>query len=201
MVEMGVDIPAATVESVLQEQDSIRNLQKKAKKTRHEQEKDFMETLRGLGSAVGDYVGNGQGESETVTQASTAAEVDLDADVGPSIELDDDDAALETSDDAHPLLFFYDCETTGFSMYNDNITDIAAKVVACPVSLQTPIFSSLVRTSRRIPSAVTKVTGITTTMLRSEKPLSEVFTLFLKWLVSSVSYVNDATDTPHYHYY
>lgn len=164
MVEMGVDIPAATVESVLQEQAawekkrkmrySIRNLQKKAKKTRHEQEKDFMETLRGLGSAVGDYVGNGQGESETVTQASTAAEVDLDADVGPSIELDDDDdAALETSDDAHPLLFFYDCETTGFSMYNDNITDIAAKVVACPVSLQTPIFSSLVRTSRRIPSA------------------------------------------------
>ena len=160
--------------------------------------------------------GNGQGESDTVAQASTAAEVDLDADVGPSIELDDDDdAALETSDDAHPLLFFYDCETTGFSMYNDNITDIAAKVVACPVSLQTPIFSSLVRTSRRIPSAgknikikmhniiflspqVTKVTGITTTMLRSEKPLSEVFTLFLKWLVSTVSYVNDATDTPHY---
>ena len=116
-----------------------------------------METLRGLGSAVGDYVGNGQGESETVTQASTAAEIDPDADVGPSIELDedDDDAALETShdDDAHPLLFFYDCESTGFSVYSDNITDIAAKVVACPVSLQTPTFSSLVRTSRRIPTA------------------------------------------------
>ena len=43
-----------------------RNLQKKAKKTRYEQEKAFMVTLRGVGCTVGEYVGDGQGELETV---------------------------------------------------------------------------------------------------------------------------------------
>ena len=41
-------------------------------------------------------------------------------------ELGDDDQAVEigegSSDDAHPLLIFYDCETTGLSIYNDHIT-------------------------------------------------------------------------------
>lgn len=45
---------------------------------------------------------------------------------------------------------------------------------------------------------VTKVTGITNTMLRNEKPFSAVFPLFLDWLDATVSHVNDATDTPHY---
>ena len=38
-----------------------RNLQKKAKKTCYEQEKAFMETIRGVGCTVGEYVGDGQG--------------------------------------------------------------------------------------------------------------------------------------------
>ena len=49
-----------------------------------------------------------------------------------------------------PLLFLYDCETTGLSIYNDHITDIASKVIACPVPLLTPSFSSLVKTSKYI---------------------------------------------------
>ncbi len=48
-----------------------------------------------------------------------------------------------SSDNANPLLIFYDCETTGLSIYNDHITDVAAKVVSSPVSLETPTFSSL----------------------------------------------------------
>lgn len=86
---------------------------------------------------------------ESVTQGAN-----LDENIDPGVDdqfVDDDDEA--SSDDAHPLLIFYDCETTGFSVYKEHITDIAAKVVACPVPLQTPTFSSLVKTSLRIPVA------------------------------------------------
>ena len=47
----------------------VRNEQKKVKKERHEKEKVYMQALRGVGSAVGEYVGDGQGESETMEQA------------------------------------------------------------------------------------------------------------------------------------
>ena len=45
---------------------------------------------------------------------------------------------------------------------------------------------------------VTKVTGIDTAMLRSERPLSVVLPLFLEWVATSISYVSDVTHTPHY---
>lgn len=100
-----------------------------------------METL---GSAVGDHVGNGQRES--LTQQLTSIDFDIvDAELG----------FKDSSDSAHPLLIFYDCETTGLSVYNEHITDVAAKVVASPVPLETPTFSSLVATSRRIPEVGT----------------------------------------------
>ena len=112
-----------------------------------------METLRGLGSAVGEYAGDGRGEAESDAQAATSVDQDS-IDAEPGI----DDQSMEDeegdSDDSHaPLLFFYDCETTGFSIYNDHVTDIAARVVASPVPLSCPTFSSLVKTSRRIPAA------------------------------------------------
>lgn len=109
-----------------------------------------METLRGLGSAVGEYVGDGQGETESDARAATS--VDLDIVAEPGID-DQSDEEEDSTDNAHPLLFFYDCETTGLSIYNDHITDIAARVVASPVPLSSPTFSSLVKTSRRIPPA------------------------------------------------
>ena len=121
------------------------------KKARYEQEKVLMETLRGLGNAVGEYIGDGQGESGSDAQAAQAAAlVDENAEPGVDDQLIDEEEDL--SDNPHPLLFFYDCETTGFSIYDDHITEIAAKVVACPIPLQAPTFSSLVRTSRRIPA-------------------------------------------------
>ena len=111
-----------------------------------------MVNMRGAGCAVGEYVGGGQGDCEQEQEELTPFSLDVvDAELGV------DDQAVEfgegSSDDAHPLLIFYDCETTGLSIYNDHITDIAAKVVACPVALSIPPFSSLVKTSRHIPAA------------------------------------------------
>ncbi len=53
----------------------------------------------------------------------------------------DDDDGIDL--DHHPLLIFYDCEATGLSIYNDHISDIGVKVVACPTPLWQPnIFQS-----------------------------------------------------------
>ena len=35
--------------------------------TRYEQEKTFMERLRGVGCTVGEYIGDGQGEQDSAT--------------------------------------------------------------------------------------------------------------------------------------
>lgn len=115
-----------------------------------------METLRGAGCVVGEYVGDGQGESENTAQEPASAE-NLDVtDAEPGVDDDQPvDEDEEGSDDLVPLLILYDCETTGFSIYTDHITDIAAKVIACPVQVTTPTISSLVKTSRRIPAAGT----------------------------------------------
>ena len=107
-----------------------RNLQKKEKKARYEMEKAYMESIRGMGNVVGDYVGDGQGDSEHATQAIVSADlnsVDADGGVVEDQSLDDEE---DISNNAEPLLFVYDCETTGLSVYDDHITDIAAMVIA-----------------------------------------------------------------------
>ena len=54
--------------------------------------------------------------------------------------------------DAHPLLVFFDIETTGLSIYEDHITEIAAKVVGEPAStVKQTSYSSLVRATKSIP--------------------------------------------------
>lgn len=131
-----------------------RNEQKKAKRARHEREKDYLEALRKLGTMVGEYVGNGQGEeSAGVEQAVDLDAVNDSGVVDADWEVDDLEQIEDSSDDAHPLLFSYDCETTGLSIYNDHIIEIAAEVINCPVmSHNNASFSSLVKTSRRIPT-------------------------------------------------
>ncbi len=196
-----------------------------------------MEALEGVGNVVGEYVGDGQGESENDMQAANLDVVDdhdmqaarfldvLDAhqedhdmqaanlfDVVDA-HLEDNEQAEVRSDDAHPLFFLYDCESTGLSIYNDHIIEIAAEVVNSPVINGSTTFASLVKTSRRIPapgktpvkseqflirSLVTKITNITPTMIRGERPLSVVLKVFLEWLISTTSTINSATGTPHY---
>lgn len=107
--------------------------------------------MRNAGCVVGEYVGGGQGELENVDpNVPTSSDV-VNADE-PVVD-DETLAEVDGSNDGQPLLFFYDCETTGLSIYNDHITDIAAKVIASPVPVPTPTFSSLVMTSRQIPAA------------------------------------------------
>ena len=125
-----------------------------------------METMRGMGCTVGDYVGDGQGEVDNTAEASSSVTADLDiADDMVDYPLDgedsdDGDVREPDGDDREPLFIFYDCETTGLSVYKDHITDIAAKVVACPVPITSPTFSSLVKTSKHVP-AVGMLTGNT----------------------------------------
>lgn len=62
-------------------------------------------------SFVGEYVGNGQGEAENA-QSEGNPEENAESVIG---HLDcDDDRAMDSSNDTHPLLFFYDGETTAW---------------------------------------------------------------------------------------
>jgi hypothetical protein len=100
---------------------------KQVKKARHEQEKTLMETLSGMGNAVGEYIGHGRGDSDNAAEVSASVDRDIvDADLGvDDLSMDEDE---DSSDDAHPLLYFYDCETTGFSIYSDHITHMLLKL-------------------------------------------------------------------------
>ena len=183
----------------------LRNLQKRAKKERHEREKVLMETLCSSGCVVGEYVGDGRGDTED-GQEDTATDVSADVDAQPVVD-DQWDGGVDdrsVSDVSQPLYFIYDCETTGLSIYQDHITEIAAEVVSAVLPSQ-PTYSSLVRTTRRIPPSgdqlltntyniityqystlVFRTTGISTALLRSERPLSVVLPEFLNWIENTV---------------
>ena len=103
---------------------AYRNITKKAKTTRHEKEKAYMQQLRCAGATVGEYVGNGQGETEHTETEDKCDDAEPVVDDHHECE----DTSVGSSDDANPLLIFYDCETTGFSIYSEHITEIAAKV-------------------------------------------------------------------------
>ena len=51
----------------------------------------------------------------------------------------DNDDNLEGGD-SYPLLVIFDCETTGFSIYSDHITDSGVKVLASPNPIAQPSF-------------------------------------------------------------
>lgn len=126
-----------------------------------------MEQLRCAGAIVSEYVGDGQGENADIEE-SCVDQVDVDEDEAqePQEEQEDEvqeqqDEAQElqsqetedsaVSDDGIPLLFIYDCETTGLSIYTEHITEIAGKVTGIPLSsISQPTYTSLIKTSRTI---------------------------------------------------
>ena len=57
----------------------------------------------------------------------------------------------QRSNQGHSLLFLFDLEATGLSMYTDCITEIAGKVFDPPVDVKQATFSSLVHTDHHIP--------------------------------------------------
>lgn len=112
-----------------------------------------MSSLAVLGEAVGEYSGHGQGELEDSTQPEDMDEMDEDGDYTSDTPMDTSDTTNDTTSDAKPLYIFFDIETTGLSIYDDHVTEIAAKVVGLSLShLSSPSFSSLVHTPRNISS-------------------------------------------------
>ena len=108
-----------------------------------------MGALQGLGCVIGEYVGDGQGELETDRVAQAVfGDVEVDLGLVNDLPLEQHE---EHTENEQPLLVLYDCETTGLNIYSDHIIEIAAEVMHCPVSLPNLSFSSLVKTSRRIP--------------------------------------------------
>ena len=111
---------------------------------RHEQEKDFMVTLQTSGIITSSYSTDSALEEDTV-------EVER---LEPDEELDDtfvNAATDSTVESGKPLLFMYDCETTGGSHLQDHIMEVGS-VVLVPdgVSITTTEFSSLCHTSQHI---------------------------------------------------
>ena len=109
-----------------------------------------MQRPRAVGHATGHYMGNGQGDIEDNDLVFPAiSEVQLRENIS--------EGAVDTEQDAdsavsQQLLCFYDCETTGLSIYDDHITEIAAKPIGISgLFTNMPSFSSLVHTSRNIP--------------------------------------------------
>ena len=92
-------------------------------------------------------------ESTSETVDTRPVDVDPVDDHQPSEEDEDEDGYVDASgtDDSHPLLIMFDCEMTGFSIYSDHITDIVAKVLASPVPVHQPTFTSLVSTFKKYP--------------------------------------------------
>lgn len=118
---------------------------------RHEEEKEYMLTLEAVGICTATYNADTAAEDTVAEDARVVADVD-------NVQFFDEDqtenllsSSSTVSPDGKQLLFFYDCETTGGSHYNDHIMEIASTVmVPDNLSISTTEFSYLCRTSRHI---------------------------------------------------
>ena len=124
---------------------------------RHEMEKARMDTLKTKGVSTSSYKGDSlldNGNDESGDENNNGSDDDLDDD-GLFVHDDDpvsDGADCNSDPNCLPLLFVFDCETTGLHIYKDHIVELAAQVVVPEgVSVSTNEFSSLCYTARRIP--------------------------------------------------
>ncbi len=92
-----------------------------------------MGSLKDVGCAVGEYVGDGKGE-DCNDPLDDAAEADLP-------DSHDTDDWNEHGSTSLSLLVFYDFEATGLSTYSKHLTDIAAKVLDPPSSFSFIFFT------------------------------------------------------------
>ena len=151
-----------------------RNASKKRKHKSHEQEKQFMKSLKSV-RATAVYSGDTE-----VTVEETSGEDDDSGDDLSDEEEEPEFASMEqltgtsTSDSEEeldsltPLFFLYDCEGTGGSVYTDHIVELAAVVQPLPDDIQiaSPLqFQSLVYTAKRI-APVGKLVGSIFILLR-----------------------------------
>ena len=160
-----------------------RSLHKQKTNKRHATEKEHMITLRAVGCTTAEYVGS-SGTAE-VTSSTAIEERDkvVDEEDQPFRDENNTDEQEEVSADVDkpssdelPLLFFFDCESTGGSMYSDHIIEVGAKVVAVPdsVGVTQLQYGSLIHSSRSIAKAVQSKCGIAAQMLVTEPPFRHV---------------------------
>ena len=112
----------------------------------HEQEKDFMVTLQTSTIITSSYSTDSALEEDTVE----VDRLELDEEVDNPITFVNA-ATDSTVESGKPLLFMYDCETTGGSHLWDHIMEVGS-VVLVPdgVSITTTEFSSVFHTSQHI---------------------------------------------------
>lgn len=117
-----------------------------------------MLTLQAVGVGTAFYDGD----------SAVQSEVQAEDDEGVGDEYHNDDAVASCSDNgaimleesgspssnnnsSSPVLFFYDCEATGGSIYQDHIIEVASLVIESDdASVSVKSFSSLCRSSRHI---------------------------------------------------
>ena len=159
MCEMGIDVPESALQYILGEQNlwtsqrkrrnsdlhrHYRSLTKRKAVQRHEDEKNYMITLKAAGYNTGEYVGTGLGDDNDEEQVEEEDGSDIEDDhdeerdqsigsvaCGEGELMPSEDSFLPSDeelpyDDMQPLLIFYDCEATGGSIYDDNIIEVAA---------------------------------------------------------------------------
>ncbi len=102
-------------------------------------------------------MGNGQADGEAEET------LDMDVEVYDDNGLDEDGQEEEEEDGSNhsqPLLF-YICETTGLSIYNEHLTEVAARVVGVPLSKSAsfpiPVWSTPHGTSLRKVNVSTEI--------------------------------------------
>ena len=123
---------------------------------RHEAEKDYMVTMQAVGVTTSTYSCDTALEDDTALETDTVLEGDTVDDVMSDEELvstipADSSATHPTMNSSKPLLFFYDCETTGGSHLRDHIMEVGSVVVVPEgVTVTTAEFSSLCHTSQHI---------------------------------------------------
>ena len=223
LCEMGVDIPEAAVSAILDEQllwskqrerrnqseyYQKRNLLKLRANKRHAAEKDYMVTLRAVGcttagsSGTADTPNSPADEMDCDESEDEPAEADTDA-AGDDCDLSKDGNDSESQSNLLPLLFFYDCESTGGSTYDDHIIEVGAKVIAAPDSADIPQleYSSLIHSSRTIVKAVQSKCGTSARMLVTEPPFRHVFEEFLQWIYGIIRIVDKAYELQDVKYY
>jgi DNA polymerase III epsilon subunit-like protein len=90
-----------------------------------------------------------------------------------------------------PLIFFYDCEATGWNLRDDVIIEVAAVLYTKDLRDPTPLeFSSLCRTSKELHPEVQELTGLTMADLRNEPKVSDVLESLFDWMKETVKNVS-----------
>ena len=121
-----------------------------------------MITLRAVGCTTAEYVGSpGTAEATSSTAIEERDKVVDEEDQPFGDDSNTDECEKVSADvdgpssDELPLLFFFDCESTGRSMYTDHMIEVGEKVVAVPnsVSITQRQYGSLIHSSPSIAQA------------------------------------------------